>query len=176
MGVAAFYGGAFWQKQKQEVQPDTTSSAQPTPLPAQPNQASAFEQERARVDKDPKDWIEKVAQPRISREGKLATEIDDPEFLYLYGRAHLLSANYAEADKAFKSALSKLKETNPLRVDIRMAEVIAVAGLSKNFSTKTLQDALKDLEGASPQKNSMVPATRPEGATNGQVVEPTPTP
>jgi serine/threonine protein phosphatase PrpC len=176
VGAAAFFGGTYYQKQKSEAALPLTNPA-PTGTPAaQPNQASAFEQERARVDKDPRDWIERVAQARATREGKPLAEVDDSEFLYLYGRASLLTGNYQEADKALKNALTKLKDGNPLKVDVRMAGVVAASGLSKNFSTRTVQDALREMENVSTKQNSMVPGKPPEGAESQPLTTPTPTP
>jgi hypothetical protein len=169
VGAAAFVGGIYFQQQRQEPpQTADTSVKDPEPPPAKAP-ASAFEQQRALVDKDPKDWL-------VKTEGKPPAGIDEIELQYLYGRAYLLMGRYYEADRALKSSLSKLKEGNPLKVEVGMAEVVAAAGISRTIMTpKMVQDALRELENVGLPKNNMSPGGSPQGGVNEQVA-PTPQP
>lgn len=160
VGAAAFFGGAYYQEQKQKLsgaQPATPSTTQNADQPAQQNQPSAFEQERTHVDKDPKDWIEKVALPRVNSDNKPPTKIDDAQFLYLYGRALYLTRDYKEALKAFNNALSKLdqqssSEVSPLRVETLYGK-IAAAGKIPNYPE--VNSAYQALDGLSVKKDEL---------------------
>ena len=94
-------------------------------------------------------------------------ESSDPEFLYLYGRALLLSNHHEEASRAFKLALDKLKDRpsrDPLKVEAKMAA--AVAALRSN-SQASIQAAAKELEEVIEMVNKS--ASTPPANLNGPV-------
>lgn len=168
VGAAAFYGGMYFQKQRLDaVQPATTSANEPQTPPAQAAQSS-FEQGRALVDKDPKSWIDKVAQPRANQEKKPPLDVDDPEFLYFYGRASFLIRDYNQSLKAFNNALAKLDqksatEVSPLRAEVLFGKVAAAQKIQDYIE---IRNALNGLEAISVKKDAL-PVT-PSGTVKGR--------
>lgn len=115
----AFYGGMRYQR-------DRLSAAQPaapTPTPVAPDN-TAFDQKRAAVDSDPKKWLADNVKPESK-----PLESTETEFLYLYGRAQMLSGNHPEAIKAFELALNNLRTASkarlPLDTEVRLARAAA---------------------------------------------------
>jgi protein phosphatase len=167
VGAAAFYGGMYYQKQRLEAaQPATAAADDKEPPP--PPQPSAFELGRARVDKDPKDWIDKVALPRANQENKQPLDIDDPEFLYLYGRALFLNRDYAQSLKAFNNAVTKLDqraaaEVSPLKAEALFGKLAAAQKIQDFIETK---NALNALEAISVKKDVLPSA--PAGIGKGR--------
>lgn len=160
VSAAAFYGGMFYQRQRtDETQASAVTNSRPEPPPAP--QPSSFEQGRARVDKDPQDWIDKEAKPRANRENKQPLDMDDPEFLYLYGRALFLSRDYSQAVKAYNNALAKLDQRGPGEVSPLRAEVL----FGKLAAAQRMQDfiesrnALNGLEAISVKKDGLPSST-----------------
>jgi tetratricopeptide (TPR) repeat protein len=84
--------------------------------------AAAFEQKRAAVDANPQKWLTEVTLPK-------ATESKDPEFLYLYGRALMLTGNHRDALQAFELAVSNLRTENngrlPFGAEVKLAQAAA---------------------------------------------------
>ena len=115
--ILALVGGAFYAgaRYKEHVPflaelGDKTTPA-PTPEPTLKPAADSFlEFERARreVDKDPRAWLGVRLSSELSSQGvKNPLESSNPEFLYLYGRASLLTGNINEATNAFEAAIGK---------------------------------------------------------------------
>jgi hypothetical protein len=156
VGAAAFYGGMYYQKQILDAaQLTTTPVTEPTPPPAP--QPSTFEQGRARVDKDPKEWIDKVALPRANQENKQPLDVDDPEFLYLYGRALFLNRDYNQSLKSFNNALAKLDqkastEAVPLKTEVLLGKLAAAQKIQDYIETR---NALNALEAISVKKDAL---------------------
>ncbi len=115
----AFYGGMRYQKDRFGTAP----TAPPTPTPVAPDN-TAFDQKRAAVDSDPKKWLADNVKPESK-----PLESNDAEFLYLYGRAQMLSGNHSEAIKAFELALNNLRTASktrlPLDAEVRLAQAVA---------------------------------------------------
>src|SRR5439155_16551933 len=105
-GVAAgaFYAGMRYQQGQlfPSFLPAPAAASQPSPTPSALDNAAAFEQKRIAVDSDPKKWLANVTLPK-------ATESKDPEFLYLYGRALMLTGNHRDAIQAFELAVNNLR-------------------------------------------------------------------
>ncbi|HEY6045727.1 MAG TPA: PP2C family serine/threonine-protein phosphatase [Pyrinomonadaceae bacterium] len=126
VGVAAgaFYAGMRYQQGR--LFPSQIVTPQPSPSPA--DSAPTFEQKRAAVDTDPKKWL---------ADNPPANDSKDPEFLYLYGRALMLTGNNREAVPAFERALNNLqaepKDNLPLGAEVKLAEAAAALKL-KNQS------------------------------------------
>ena len=158
----AFYAGArykervpFLATQAQQVQPATPAS---TPLPEEP--FVKFEKARRQVDTDPRAWL---AGDNISKE-LLASGVQNPldspnaEFLYLYGRANLLTGNTDEAGKAFDAAISKSDANpSPANATIKKESVLGLAVIS--VRTQTQKDRWKVL-------NHYEELTKPPANTN----------
>ncbi|HVF29298.1 MAG TPA: hypothetical protein VM943_13710, partial [Pyrinomonadaceae bacterium] len=138
---AAFYGGTLYQKRAEENQKRTAAAASNVPdVPdAQPHASpetsdDSFAKLRREVDRAPGDEAARMY-------GELGGEplsTKDTEFLYLYGRALLLSGKDQEAVQAFNAALVKLDENAPpeanqLSLDTKMAAAAALLRL-KNWN------------------------------------------
>jgi serine/threonine protein phosphatase PrpC len=121
LGVAAgaFYAGIRYQQGR--LFPAQLAQFQPSPTPT-PDSAATFEQKRLAVDSDPKKWLAEVKLPK-------ATDSKDPEFLYLYGRALMLTGNHRDAMEAFKLAVSNLSTESsgrlPFGAEVKLAEAAA---------------------------------------------------
>ena len=136
VAVAAFFGGMRYQKDLSGVAPNVV----PQPSPVAPDN-SAFEQKRAAVDTDPKKWLAENV-----KEGTKPAESKDPEFLYLYGRALMLTGNHREAMNAFELALNNLRTETaaklPLATEVKLAEAAAALKLKDQPATGRTQEAL----------------------------------
>jgi len=130
LGVAggAFYAGLRYQQGR--LFPSQSGAPQPSPAPQPSDSAAAFKQKRAAVDSNPKKWLADNAKEGIRK----ATESKDPEFLYLYGRALMLTGNHREAIQAFELSLNNLrtepKANLPLDAEVRLAEAAAALRLN----------------------------------------------
>jgi serine/threonine protein phosphatase PrpC len=137
LGVAggAFYAGMRYQQGRlfPSLLPAPMAAPEPSPTSQPSDIAAAFGQKRAAVDSNPKKWLADNAKEGAAK----ATESKDPEFLYLYGRALMLTGNHREAMQAFELALNNLrtepKANLPLDAEVRLAE--AAAALKLNPST-----------------------------------------
>ena len=75
---------------------------------------------------------------------------DDPEFLYLYGRALLLTDRQQEAATAFDRAIQKINEnTTPrngeLKIDARLARVAALLRGGDPSAARAAADEMSDV-------------------------------
>ena len=138
---AAFYAGARFK----ERIPFLASKVQPAPAATPVNTAPPeepfvkFERARRQVDQDPRAWLANDVGKEIVAAG-VQTPLDSPnaEFLYLYGRANLLTGNTDEATKAFDAAISK---ATPADATVKKE---AILGLSM-ISVRTQKDRWKVL-------------------------------
>jgi hypothetical protein len=113
--AAAFYGGRKYKGPIPYIDPDNQISAQASPAAtaATPDPFSKFETERREVDRDPVTWLATSARREMGEQRiQNALDSSEAEFLYLYGRASLLTGNTDEAVKAFEAAITKAN-TNP---------------------------------------------------------------
>lgn len=159
--AAAFYAGARFK----ERIPFLASKAQPAPAAAPQNTAPPeepfvkFERARRQVDTDPRAWLANDVGKELVAAG-VQSPLDSPnaEFLYLYGRANLLTGNTDEATKAFDAAVSK-SDLNPSPANATIKKD-AILGLSM-ISVKTQRDRWKVLnhyeELTKPATNSNAP-------------------
>lgn len=148
--AAAFYGGTVYQRQ----QHFTGSNAGPQPSPSP--QESTFASKRAAVDADPRKWINESVPSQLSKEGAgKPTDSKDTEFLYLYGRALMLTGNHKDATQAFELALANLRSESrgslPLAAEVKLADAAAALKMSKGASTSqesqmAHQKAIDDLD------------------------------
>jgi protein phosphatase len=130
LGVAggAFYGGMRYQQGRlfPSLLPPPAVAAQPTPAPVVVDTTAAFEQKRAAVDANPEKWLSEVTLPK-------ATDSKDPEFLYLYGRALMLTGNHRDAMQAFELAVNNLRTENsgrlPFGAEVKLAQAAAALKL-----------------------------------------------
>ncbi|HEY6660766.1 MAG TPA: hypothetical protein VI031_06480, partial [Pyrinomonadaceae bacterium] len=158
---AAFYAGARFK----ERIPFLASKAQPaaTPIPvntAPPQEPFVqFEKARRQVDQDPRAWLANDIGKELLNSG-VQSPLDSPnaEFLYLYGRANLLTGNTDEAGKAFDAAISKANlNPTPANATIKKEATLGLAMIS----VRTQKDRWKVLnhyeELTKPPANSNAP-------------------
>jgi len=141
VGAAAFYGGLLYARRdagaagvdlQAEAATGQTNAAQPaaaeTPsaLAAPGAGQATFEQRRRAVDLAPAFEASRMA----AELGGQPLNSDDPEFLYLYGRAMLLTDRQEEAVAAFNRAVQRINEHmtpehGQLKIDARLATIAA---------------------------------------------------
>jgi hypothetical protein len=130
----AFYAGARYKERipflATKVQ--TAPVAAPTSTPAPEEPFVKFERGRRAVDQDPRGWLSSEVGKEL-----LASSVQNPldspnaEFLYLYGRANLLSGNTDDASKAFDAAISKADANpSPANATIKKEAVLGLAAVS----------------------------------------------
>jgi serine/threonine protein phosphatase PrpC len=143
--AGAFYAGARY-KERIPFLASRAPTPEPTPVVAAPKPEEPFvEFERARrqVDQDSRAWLATEPQKELVKSGvQNALESPSPEFLYLYGRANLLSGNTDEASKAFDAAIAK-SDANPSSANSTIKKE-AVFGLAA-ISVRTQRDRWKVL-------------------------------
>ena len=143
VGVAAgaFYGGMRYQQGRlfPSFLPGPSAAPQASPTPPALESSAAFEQKRAAVDADPKKWLAEVTLPK-------ATDSKDPEFLYLYGRALMLTGNDRDAMQALELAANNLRtESNghlPFGAEVRLAQAAATLRQMKQSPAVSSQEGL----------------------------------
>jgi len=130
--AGAFYAGARF---KERIPFLATPKAPPpqvvTPKPVE-EPFVQFERARREVDRDPRAWLASdVGKELLASSVQNAIDSPNPEFLYLYGRANLLTGNTDEASKAFEAAIAKT-DTNPslANTTIKKEATLALAALT----------------------------------------------
>ena len=156
----AFYAGARYKERipflatKAQT---TTPVAAPTSTPAPEEPFVKFERARRQVDQDPRAWLASDVGKELL-ESHIQNPLDSPnaEFLYLYGRANLLSGNTDDASKAFDAAISKADANpSPANATIKKEAVLGLAAVS----VRTQRDRWKVL-------NHYEEMTKPPANTN----------
>jgi len=157
----AFYAGARYKERipflATKVQPATVATPASTPVPEEP--FVKFERARRQVDQNPQGWLASDIGKELL-ESHVQNPLDSPnaEFLYLYGRANLLTGNTDEASKAFDAAISKA-DANPSSANATIKKE-AILGLAA-ISVRTQRDRWKVLnhyeELTKPAANSNAP-------------------
>ena len=134
--AAAFYAGARFKERipflagnATQEQPAVAASL-PAPSPEEP--FVQFERMRRQVDLDPRAWLATEPQKELVN-ASVQSPLDSPhtDFLYLYGRANLLSGNTDEASKAFDAAIAKADASpSPANATIKRESVLGLAAVS----------------------------------------------
>ncbi len=150
----AFYVGMMYERKGLGIMPQTgpatskgvafepTPASAPSPL-SEPSKPT-FEEQRAAVDRSPAAEAERM---NVDAGGQpLASE--DPEFLYLYGRALLLTDRQQAAVAAFDRAIQKAGEhmtprNGELKIDARLAKV---AAQMRNGDSAAATEAARELD------------------------------
>ncbi len=139
----AFYGGMRYQQFR--AAQNAGPAPQPSPTPA--DGRAAFESKRAAVDADPQKWLtDNLA------EGAKLTDSKDPEFLYLYGRALMLTGSHRDASQAFDMAVANMraepKSNLPLGAEIKLAQAAAALKLRDDQKAALLLDEVVGVKAA----------------------------
>ena len=136
--VLALIGGAFYAgaryKERIPFLASQTKAAEPPVVNTKPVEEPFVQFERARreVDRDPRAWLATDVTKELVNSGvQKALDSPNPEFLYLYGRANLLTGNADEAASAFEAAIAKV-DANPSQPNatIRKEAVLGLAAVS----------------------------------------------
>src|ERR1051325_1003023 len=158
--AGAFYAGARFKERipslATKAQPAAAAVPVSTPVPEEP--FVQFERARRQVDKDPRAWLagDNISKELVASGVQNALDSPNAEFLYLYGRANLLSGNTDEASKAFDSAISKSDlNPSPANATIKKDAILGLAAVS----VRTQRDRWKVL-------NHYEELTKPPANTN----------
>jgi len=147
--VLAAVAGAFYAGRKYkgiipylDQNQAAVADLSPTPLPvATPpgNDASLlkFEKGRRTVDTDANTWLTAQLPAELSRQGVAAPlDSQDPEFLYLYGRASLLAGKTEEAVKAFEASIARADlNPSPANATVRKEAAFGLAAAALKSET-----------------------------------------
>jgi hypothetical protein len=165
VGVAAFFAGRYQGNREAAAAAAAIPPApQPTATPLSPE--AEFDQRRRAVDRDPAGSASRMEADNTAK----PLDTLDPESLYLYGRALLLSNRHEDASRVFRLALDKMKDRparDPLKVEVKMTA--AAAAVRSNNQAAT-QAASKELEEVLDMANKTVPPSSningPSGVSN----------
>lgn len=134
--AAAFYAGMRYQAIRQFLGLTTAGSIPPAATPT-PDTRAAFDTKRAAVDADPQKWLADHVTA-----GSKPLDSKDPEFLYLYGRALMLTGNQRDAAQAFDLAIANYQAMAatplPLNTEVKLAQ--AAAALKQPANTPQSAD------------------------------------
>ena len=152
--AVAFYAGA---RLKERI-PFLATKAQPAPQ-ATEEPFVQFERTRRQVDRDPRTWLATDIGKELLNSGvQNPLESPNAEFLYLYGRANLLTGNTDEASKAFDVAIVRADANqSPANATIKKEAILGLAMISAR--TQTQGDRWKVL-------NHYEELTKPSANTN----------
>lgn len=147
------------------TEPTPAASASAFPTPAALNTQATFESRRAAVDSMPGAEIE-----RMRANGDPLKE-DDPELLYLYGRALLLTDRQKEAVEAFDLAIRKTGDNmtarnGELKIDALLAKVAAQV---RGGDPTAANNSARELDGVIRPQQSPQQQTGADGS-----IQPTP--
>lgn len=146
--ILALIGGAFYAgarfKERVPFLATQSTKVEPTPTPAPKEEPFVkFEKARREVDRDPSAWLNaEVPKELVRANVQNPADSTNPEFLYLFGRANLLTGHPEDAAKAFEAAISK-SELSPSETNttIKKESILALSATS----LKTLKEREKAL-------------------------------
>ena len=146
--AAAFYAGARYKERIPFLAtktPQQTQVAAPVNTPAPEEPFVQFERARRQVDQDPHAWLKNdIGKELVASSIQNPLDSPNPEFLYLYGRANLLTGNIDEAGKAFDAAIAKADSNpSPANATIKKESVFGLSLIS--VRTQTQRDRWKVL-------------------------------
>jgi protein phosphatase len=162
----AFYVGMMFERKGTARRLGITQSA-PTPTPAAAVTETAespvvrFDRLRRAVDLTP---AAEAARMNAATNNQ-PLDSPDPEFLYLYGRAMLLTDRQPEAAAAFDRAIQRINENmtpanGELKIDARLAKVAAHLRAGDEAAARQAADALSEIV-RPPQQTSLEGGAQP---------------
>jgi hypothetical protein len=149
----AFYVGIMFERKGMSKRIGLAQTvAKPTPAPTTlatvPAESSAdrFARLRRAIDLSPATEATRMA----SEANGQPLNSEEPEFLYLYGRAMLLTDRQPEAAAAFDRAIQKINENmtpanGELKIDARLAKVAAHLRAHDETAAREAADALSEI-------------------------------
>src|SRR5215470_13729127 len=146
--AAAFYAGARYKERIPFLAtktPQQTQTVAPVTAPAPEEPFVQFERARRQVDNDPRAWLKnEIGKELVASSIQNPLDSPHPDFLYLYGRANLLTGNTDEAAKAFDAAIAKADSNpSPANATIKKESVLGLSLIS--VRTQTQKDRWKVL-------------------------------
>ena len=131
LGIA-FIAGARLKDRVPFLAEPPKATPTPTPTPHVEEPFVQFERTRRQVDQDSRAWLASEVGKELLKSGvQNPLESPNPEFLYLYGRANLLSGNPEEASKAFEASIVKADQTpSPTNATVKKEASLAIAAVS----------------------------------------------
>jgi serine/threonine protein phosphatase PrpC len=142
--AGAFYAGAKYRDRVPFLAANTaTPTPTPTPVKTPEEPFLQFERARREVDRDPHAWLANDIGKELLNSGiQKPLESPNPEFLYLYGRANLLTGNAEEAAAGFEAAITRADATpSATNATIRKEATLGLAAVSLK-SIKAREKAL----------------------------------
>jgi protein phosphatase len=145
--AAAGAAGFLYGKQKGTADSETKlreaqAAATPSPTPVQVDRASLFDERRRNVDRDPQAMIRQLSENAVGK----PLDSNDPETLYLYGRALLLTGKSIEASEALKKASENLQDRSPRDPVKVVAKLSAAVAALKTGNWQAAQTASKQVD------------------------------
>jgi len=128
----------------------------PTPVPLVEEPFVQFEKTRRQVDQDPRAWLANDVGKELLR-SSVQNPLDspNPEFLYLYGRANLLTGNPEEASKALDAAIAKADlNPSPTNATVKKEAILALAAVSLKTQRERQKALVHYDELTKPQANA----------------------
>ncbi|HEX5702887.1 MAG TPA: PP2C family serine/threonine-protein phosphatase [Pyrinomonadaceae bacterium] len=140
--AAAFYAGTRYPDIRRILNLNAAPAVQPTPSQSPlPDTRASFDTKRAAVDADPHKWLAENVNA-----GSRPFESKDPEFLYLYGRAQMLTGNHRDAGQALDLAIANYQTAAAaplsLQAEVKLAQAAAALKQSSFATGAPTQDAL----------------------------------
>jgi serine/threonine protein phosphatase PrpC len=131
--AGAFYAGRRYRGPIPYLDQGQLPGATVSPLPVNADDALLkFERARRELDSEPNAWLVNQLPGELARQGiPNALSSTDPELLYLYGRASLLTGNYDEAFRAFDTAIAKTDlNPSPANTTLRKEATLGLAAVA----------------------------------------------
>jgi len=130
---AAFYAGRKYKGTIPYVDNPPVVAASPTPVVGD-DPILKFERSRREVDNNPQAWLATQLPSELTRQGiQKPLDANDAEFLYLYGRAALLTGNNEEALKAFDGAIARANLASPqANATLKKEAMLGLAAVALN--------------------------------------------
>ena len=158
--AGAFLAGARYRDRipflAAQPKPEPTITAAPKPVE---EPFVRFERARREVDKDPRAWLANEPSKELLASG-IQSPLDspNPEFLYLYGRANLLSGSPDEAWRAFEAAVTKADSgTGTQNALVKKEATLAMAAVSLKTQSSRQKALLHYDELTKPPANQTAP-------------------
>lgn len=110
LAALAFFGGMRYQSdfasKKSAANANSNAAGAPSATPVSESPEAVYLRKRSEVDRDPAAAVQRMTQ---DAQGK-PMDSPNPEFLYLYGRALLLSGKPQDATQAFQKTISLIEQ------------------------------------------------------------------
>jgi protein phosphatase len=161
VGAAAFYAGGYFERRQTDIAQSNPNNAPAAAAPAPLDSVGEFEQRRLRVDRAPAQMANDLRTEATGKGLQNPLDSTDPGFLYLYGRALLLSGDYANAMTAFEHASTSIGDgSSPLQEKLKVESRLAIAATAHRLRGQLPdadQRAARALEELSNKANAAPP-------------------